>query len=182
MRLRPSRWMPTVKTRIAFQLLRSCFKLSRPGAGYAASGHRCTQCSLIIACPVFQNLVAGMTVIQTSPAAKMDVVQDLVHLATLTPRALHATKVRGASVVSAFRYQNHSRARYSGIEDEDDCCSGCGQNDSDAHSLASKDDCRSGDVPRNRSECCQACPVGTVGLTAGTDGAYTETLTFRVFV
>ena len=124
-----------------------------------------------------------------SLTAKMDVVQDPVHLATSTHRVLNATKVRGASVMPAFRSQNDSPPRDFSSCMQGDCCSdcasesrspsGCGQNDSDAHSLATKDD----SVPRNRSECCQACPIGTVGPTAETednivvsarvDGAYT---------
>ena len=77
----------------------------------------------------------------------------------------------------------------SGIQD--DCCSPCGQNDSDAHSLATDDNRRSGCIPRNRSKCCQACPVVTPGLTAktednvvastGTDGAYIKMTYFRAF-
>jgi len=97
--------------------------------------------------------------------------------------------------VPAFRYQNNSRARSSGIQD--DCCSDCassrshsecGQNDTDADSLPKKDDNCSECVPKNRSECCQACPVDPVRLTAETednivvsarvDGAYTETSPF----
>jgi hypothetical protein len=131
-----------------------------------------------------------------SLTAKMDVVQDPVHPATSIHRVLNATKVRGASVMPAFRYQNDSltRARSPCMQGDGcfDCASrspsGCGQNDSDAHSLATKDDF----VPRNRSECCQACPIGTVGPTAETednivvsarvDGAYTETSPFCVFV
>lgn len=78
--------------------------------------------------------------------------------------------------------KNDTSIHSSGRQLEDDCCSPCGQNDSDAHSLATNDDRRSGCVPRKRSECCQACPVVTPGLTAktednvvastGTDGAY----------
>jgi len=91
--------------------------------------------------------------------------------------------------------KNNSRARSSGVQD--DCCSDCassrshsecGQNDSDAHSLAKNGDNCSECVPKNRSGCCQACPVDPVRLTAetednivvsaGVDGAYTETSPF----
>ena len=131
-----------------------------------------------------------------SLTAKMDVVQDPVHLATSTHRVLNATKVRGASVMPAFRYQNDSPSRARSSCMQGDCCSdcasrtpsACGQNDTDVHSLATKDDF----VPRNRSECCQACPIGTVGLTAETednivvsvrvDGAYTGTSPCCVYV
>ena len=120
----------------------------------------------------------------TSPIAKMDVVQDPVHLAPLPSRVLNTTKVRGASVVPVFWYQNDSRAHSSGIQDDCDSDraprsrSVSGQNVSDAHSSATKDNYRSGYVPRNRSKCCQACPVATPGLTAKTEDsvvASTET-------
>lgn len=134
----------------------------------------------------------------TSPVAKTDVVQDPIHLALLPSRVLNTTKVRGASVVPTFRYQNDSRAHSSGIQD--DCCSDCGprsrsvcgQSVSDAHSLATKDNYRSSYAPGDGSKCCQACPVAsTPGLTAktednvvaftGTGGAYNEMSSFHVF-